>query len=265
MPKFCAHLNFLFQDIPLEERFAAARECGFSAVEFPTPHVIGIERFGELARANGQTIVEFAPPNPASGPGSKGFACLPGSEAEFLASAEAGLESAKKLGCDRLHMMAGLMPEGATRAELRPTYVANMKRALERFERAGVIMMIEPISDESMPGYFMNHPEFALEILDELGSPKAMLMYDLYHADVKGLDPVAFLDAHLARMAHLQVADNPGRHEPGTGKIDFDAAFRVLEERGYDGWVGLEYRPSGDTRSSFGWMERYEQPVAVNA
>lgn len=263
MLKFCAHFNYLFQDIALEERFPAARDCGFKAIEFPMPHLLGLERFHALAQQHGLKMVETAIPNASEGPGRKGFACLADMKDEFQLAVERGLEAVRILKCDLLHPMAGIMPQGATRDELLSLYMDNMRYALRRCQDANVRMMIEPISDESMPGYFMNHPDLAMDVLDELGSEHAVLMFDLYHADVKGVDSPAFISDNFERIAHVQVADNPGRHEPGTGNIDFDASFRVLEAEGYQGWIGLEYVPSGATRDSFGWMDKAQRAVAA--
>lgn len=257
MLKLSSHLGYLFPDLPLEQRFAASATCGFKGLEFPNPYVMGVERFKAAADRHGLKTIHTSAPNDEAGEGRKGLACLPGREKEFAAAVERGIAAARTLRCRLLNVMAGIVPPGADAARIESTYRANMAVAAERCRAAGVTMMIEPISDFSMPGYYMCEVAMAVDMVRELRPFGVKLMYDLYHAEVTGCDPVALLADHYDDIAHVQVADAPGRHEPGTGVIDFKAAFQFLTEAGYEGWIGCEYTPKGDTKAGLAWATAF--------
>lgn len=254
MPRFAAHLGYLFTETPLENRFAAAAAGGFGAVEHPSPYSFGVDRFAGLAQEHGLAVAQVAAPSGDPARGEKGFACLPDRTAEFRESVLMGVAAAQTLSCPYLHIMPGVLPNGATRDELRQTYLHNLETAAHHCSMSGLTVLIEAISDETVPGFYVNDPRFAAELVTELRQPNVRLLFDAYHAAVKDVDPVAFCRAHLDLIGHLQIADHPGRHEPGSGAIPYPAFFDLLDRQGYRGWVGCEYKPAGATEDGLGWL-----------
>lgn len=257
MPVFSAHLGYLFTELPLAERFSAAAAAGFTVVEHPAPYEFGLQAFAAAVRRERLSVAQVASPagDPASG--EKGLACLAGRETAFQENVLLGIEAARVLGTEKLHVMPGCVPPGLQRSDLVGKYLDNMNWAAERCSDAGLTLLIEPISDETVPGFFVNDPVFAIGLLEQLDSRTVRLLFDAYHAAVKGIDPVAFVEKHLDLIAHIQVADFPGRHEPGTGRIDYDRFFDRLDRLGYGGSVGCEYKPAGRPAGGFGWMHRF--------
>lgn len=254
MPRFSAHLGYLFTEMPLEDRFAAAAVAGFRAIEFPAPYGFGLQRFRDCVAEHGLSVVQIGAPSGDPEKGEKGFACLSGRSDDFRRSVNAGIAAAGEIGCPRLHIMPGRLPDGKNRKALRGVYIANLIWAVEQCATAGVTMIIEPISDETVPGFYMNHPDFAVSVLEEIDQSSARMLFDIYHATVKGIDPIFFLKQHLHLIDHIQIADHPGRHEPGTGTVLYPAIFDLLDEAEYDGWVGCEYVPAEATHASLGWL-----------
>ncbi len=257
MPRFCAHLGYLFTELPLEKRFAAAANAGFVAVEHPSPYDFGPERFGNLAAKNGLTVSQISAPSGNPEAGEKGFACLADRVDDFRSSVRQGIEAAAVVGTKLLHVMPGILPDGLDREQLRETYVRNLRWATDECQRANLTVLIEAISDETIAGFYVNHPEFAISLLEEIDAANARLMIDVYHAAVKGLDPIAFVRANLERIAHIQIADFPGRHEPGSGSVRFSRFFKELDTLGYEGLVGCEYKPATETQQGLHWFKPY--------
>lgn len=255
MPRFCAHLGYLFTELPLEDRFTAARDAGFSAVEHPNPYPFGTTRFRDLLLSTGLGCQQIAAPAGDAEKGEKGFACLTARQADFRSSLNAGLVAARIIGAPMLHIMPGILLEGESRAGCRDTYVANLMWAANQCAEAGITGLIEPISDETVPGFYVNHPDFAAELIADIGSTSIRMLFDLYHAAVKDVDVLKFVSDHIDTIAHIQIADHPGRGEPGSGALDFTAFFALLDSLDYAGYVGCEYKPSGDTAATLGWME----------
>lgn len=257
MPQFCAHLGYLFTEVPLEDRFAAARDAGFSVVEHPNPYVFGATRFREMLSAHGLNCAQIAAPAGNVDKGEKGFACLAARQVDFRNSVDAGLEAALHIGAPLLHIMPGVLPVGINRESCRDTYINNLSWAAKQCAGAGITGLIEPISDETVAGFYVNHPDFAAELIAEIGSTSIRMLFDVYHAAIKGIDAMQFMTDHLDTIAHVQIADHPGRSEPGSGALDFEAFFAHLDSIGYGGFVGCEYKPSGDTAATLSWMEPY--------
>lgn len=256
MPTFCAHLGYLYRHLPPADRPAAAAADGFAWVEQPDPYAMGVDAFADAVSAAGLRVAQVAAPAGDAARGEKGFACLPGRDAAFDQSLADGLDAAARLCCT-LHMMPGLLPDGETRDSLRALYVARLARAARAAEARGVTVLIEPIDDGAVPGFYMNDPAFAAAVLREIAHPSLRLLLDVYHAANRGHDLPRLIAATGDLIAHVQIADAPGRHEPGTGRIDFDAVFGALDAAGYAGVVGLEYVPSGDTSEGLAWRDRH--------
>lgn len=257
MPRFSAHLGYLFSELPMAERFAAARAAGFGAVEHPDPYTTGIGRFAKLAAESGLDVAQIAAPAGDAACGEKGLACLPGRQGEFRTSVDEGISAARSVGAPLLHVMSGLLPADTTRAELRDGYIAGIDWAAERAAAAGLTLIVEAISDQTVPGFYLNDPAFAAALLIELGRDDVKLLFDSYHAAANGIEPARFLARHLDLVGHVHVADHPGRNEPGTGTLNFGELFRLLDDAGYPGWVGCEYKPHHSTADGLGWLAEF--------
>ena len=190
--------------------------------------------------------------------GERGMACLPGREAEFAASVDRALTYAQATGCQRLHAMAGLKPAGASEAQLRATYVANLSAAAERLAPHGIALLIEPINTRDMPGFYLNWQQQAHDVLAEVGSPNLKVQMDFYHCQIMEGDLSMRLKKHFAGVGHIQIAGVPDRHEPDGGEVNHEHLFTQLDALGYTGWVGCEYRPKAGTSEGLSWLRRYQ-------
>ncbi len=256
MPKLAANLSTLFPHLDFLDRFAAAARAGFRSVEFQFPYAHPAPAVAECARAAGVEVVLHNAP-PGSRPGDRGVACLPGREAEFRDTAERALEYARAVGCRRIHCLAGVLPEGADRARHHDVYVANLRHAAERFAAQGVVLLVEPINTRSIPGYFLTGTRQAEQVLEEIAAPNAFIQFDLFHMQIMQGDLAHTVERLLPRIGHMQLADVPGRNEPGTGEINFDFLLRHIDALGYAGWIGCEYNPIGDTAEGLAWAKRW--------
>jgi hydroxypyruvate isomerase len=254
MPRFAANLGFLFPEHPFPERFGAAAEAGFRAVEFAQPYPHDARELAELLEANGLTMVNFNFPMGDTAAGDFGIACLPGREAEFRAGVERAIAYARTLGAGRINCIAGKAPAGADHAALRETLVANLRYAAGEMESAGLTLLLEPINSVDVPGFFVPRPADGAALLAAVGAGNMGLQYDIYHAAMMGDDPVAGLAQYAPVIRHVQFADAPGRHEPGTGRIAIAACFAELDALGYEGWIAAEYRPSRATTETLAWL-----------
>ena len=264
MPNFAANLSMMYVEHPFLDRFAAAADDGFKAVEFLFPYEWPAEILAAtLARHGLQQVLFNAPPGDFT-QGERGIACLPGREAEFRSGFERALGYAAALHCPRLHVMAGLVPQGTAPADLRPTYMANLAWAAARAAGAGVDVLIEPINTRDIPGFFLNRQADAHAIVAEVGAPNLKVQMDLYHCQIVEGDVAMKLRAYLptGRVGHLQIAGVPERHEPDLGEVNHDYLFSVIDELGYDGWIGCEYRPAARTSDGLGWLRRARQRAA---
>ena len=257
MPKFAANLSLLFTDVPFCERFARATAAGFTGVEYLFPYEYPAADIADWLRANDLEQVLF---NLSAGDwaaGERGLACLPHRQGEFAESVEQALGYAVALDCRRLHCMAGLRPAGASEAELTEAFVANLRFAADRLATVGVTVMIEPINSRvDMPGYWLDDVAKGFRLLEAVDRSNVKLQYDIYHAQIIAGDLARTLEANIQRIGHIQIADNPGRHEPGSGEINYPFLFGLLDRLGYDGWVGCEYKPLMTTEAGLGWLPK---------
>ena len=257
MPRFAANLTWLFTELPFLDRFAAAADAGFRGVEFLFPYDHAPEVLAKRLQAAGleQVLFNLWPGDWSAG--ERGFAALPGREAAFRESLERALPYQEALSCPRLHALAGLPPADADPLACRQAYLDNLRMAAETLAPAGVTLMIEPINPVDMPGYFLTHQEQAVDVLDRLELENVALQMDLYHCQLVEGDPAGLIRKHHGRLGHVQVANPPGRHEPDQGDLDYPSLFELLDQIGYRGWVGCEYRPRNDTWSGLAWAEAY--------
>jgi len=254
MPRFAANLGFLFPECPFTERFGAAASAGFGAVEFAQPYGWDPRELAELLEANGLQMVLFNLPMGDAAAGDFGIACLPGREAEFREGVARAIACARVLGNERINCIAGKAPAGADPAGLRATLLANLRFAARELGRAGLTLVVEPINTVDVPGFVVPRPADGAELVAAIGADNAGLQYDIYHAAMMGDDPVDGLARFAPVIRHVQFADAPGRHEPGTGKVDIAACFARLDALGYEGWTAAEYRPSKPTPETLGWL-----------
>ncbi|TPE47701.1 hydroxypyruvate isomerase [Amaricoccus solimangrovi] len=257
MPRFSANLSFLYAELPFLDRFAAAAEDGFPAVEYVSPYEHPPEAVAAALRSAGLTQALFNLPAGDWAGGERGIGCLPDRVDEFRASVGTAIRYAEALGCDKVNCLAGIAPAGADRAELEAVLVANLRHAAPRFAEAGIRLLLEPINLRDMPGFLIPTTDDAGRILDAVGSDNLHIQYDVYHQQVMRGDLIGTFARLRGRIAHVQIADNPGRGEPGTGEINYPFVLRELDRLGYDGFVGCEYKPKAGTSAGLGWMKPY--------
>jgi len=264
MPRFAANLSMLYNDVDFLDRFAAAARDGFKAVEYLFPYAFASDELAARLKANGlQQVLFNAPPGNWDG-GERGIACLPGREAEFHEGIGQALAYAKALNCPRVHVMAGLLPTGKTRADVLATYVANLRFAAAEAAKVGVNILIEPINERDMPGFFLNRQDQAHALVAEIGASNVKVQMDLYHAQIVEGDLAMKIRKYLptGAVGHFQIAGVPERHEPDIGEINFVYLYKLLDELGYDGWIGCEYKPKRGaaphaTSDGLGWLKAW--------
>jgi hydroxypyruvate isomerase len=253
--KFSANLSFLYQERSFLDRFAAAAADGFPAVEYLGPYAEPKEKVAETLQAHGLKQALFNVPSGDWAGGERGIACHPDRVEEFRAGVGTALDYAKALGCPKVNVIAGLVEPGADVAVPEDTLVANLKFAAPRCADVGVKLLIEPINTRDIPGFFLTTTKQAERILERVGHDNLYIQYDIYHMQVMQGDLVPTYERLRHRIAHVQVADNPGRNEPGTGEINYAYVFSALHRLGYDGYVGCEYKPRAGTSEGLGWMK----------
>ncbi|MFY8084757.1 MAG: hydroxypyruvate isomerase [Rubrivivax sp.] len=256
MPRFAANLTMLFTEHPFLDRFERAAAAGFQAVEFLFPYAWSAADLRQRLSENRLQLVLHNLPAGDWDAGERGIACHPERVDEFRAGVERGIAYARTLGVDQLNCLAGKVPEGLTEPELRRTFVANLRYAAAELKKADLRLLIEPINTFDIPGFYLNRTQQAVDILDEVGADNAFVQYDLYHAQRMEGELAATLSRHLSRIGHIQLADNPGRHEPGTGELNYAFLFAHLDRIGYRGWVGCEYKPAAGTEAGLSWRDR---------
>jgi 2-dehydrotetronate isomerase len=265
MPRFAANLSMLYPELDFLERFEAAARDGFKGVEFLFPYAYEPRELAARLKANGLQQVLFNAPPGDWDRGERGLACLPGREAEFRAGFAKALAYAQALDCPRVHAMAGLLPAGAEREALRPTYVNNLRWAAAEAAREGRDLLIEPINTRDIPGFFLNRQDQAHEAVAEIGAANLKVQMDLYHCQVVEGDVAMKIRQYLptGRVGHFQIAGVPERHEPDIGEMNYPYLFGVIDEVaqqcGWSGWIGCEYRPQrgaqpGGTSAGLGWF-----------
>jgi hydroxypyruvate isomerase len=256
MPKFAANLSMLFTENDFLDRFAAAAAAGFKGVEYLFPYAFPADDIAKRLADNGLTQVLFNLPAGDWDAGDRGIACLPDRVDEFRAGVDKAIDYAGKLGCKQVNCLAGIAPAAASGGELRQTFVGNLRFAVAKLQAAGIRLLIEPINVFDIPGFYLNHTNQALDIIAEVGSDSLFLQYDIYHMQRMEGELAATIERNLANIAHLQLADNPGRHEPGTGEINYKFLFEHIDRIGYQGWIGCEYKPATNTIAGLGWMAK---------
>ena len=262
MPRFAANLTMMFTEHPFPQRFGAAARAGFEAVEFLFPYAWPA---GDIAAWLAESQLRNVLFNLSPGDweaGERGIASLPGREAEFASSVEQALDYARVLGTPRLHVMAGLLPEGADRAAHRALYVANLRHAARRAAAQGIGLLIEPINGRDMPGYLLQTQADAHAVCDAVGAPNLQVQMDLYHAQIMEGDLTTKLRRHIGRIGHIQIASVPDRQEPAGGELNVAHLFAELDALGYTGWVGCGYRPRGRTEDGLDWLRPYRTAPA---
>ncbi|MBJ9977763.1 hydroxypyruvate isomerase [Pseudomonas sp. S75] len=257
MPRFAANLSMLFTEQDFLARFKAAADAGFSGVEYLFPYDFGASDIKRELDAHGLTQVLFNLPAGDWAAGERGITCLPERVEEFRAGVDKAIEYAKVLGNTQVNALAGIRPQGVDDARIRQTFVDNLRYAAQKLEGAGIRLVMEMINTRDIPGFYLNTTEQALAIQAEVGSANLFLQYDIYHMQIMEGDLARTLEAHLGLINHVQLADNPGRHEPGTGEINYRFLFEHLDRIGYKGWIGAEYKPKGTTEAGLGWLKTH--------
>ena len=256
MAKFAANLSMLFNEHDFLDRFTAAAGAGFEAVEYLFPYAYPAEELQNRLAAHGLRQVLFNLPPGDWDKGERGLAALPGREAEFRAALDRALDYAAALNCPRVHAMAGIRPEGHSRDDCIAVFRDNLSYAARRAGERGVKLLIEPINNRDMPGYLLNTPAEAQEIIAAVGEPNLKLQLDLYHCQIMCGNLAQHVRDHFEITDHVQIAGVPGRHEPDVGEIHHPYLFRLFDELGYDGWIGCEYRPQAATEAGLGWLRQ---------
>ncbi|HZY03513.1 MAG TPA: hydroxypyruvate isomerase [Anaeromyxobacteraceae bacterium] len=257
MPRFAANLSMLFAEVEFLDRFEAAARAGFGAVEVQFPYDWPAEAVAERLRRHGLELVLLNLPAGDWAGGERGIACHPGREGEFREGVERAVRYAAALGARQANCLAGIAPAGVAAGVARRTFVSNLRLAAARLRESGLRLNVEAVNTRDVPGFWLHGTAQAAGILDEVGAENLFLQLDAYHARAMGEDLGAVLERFLPRIGHVQIADHPGRHEPGTGETDFAAFLGTLDRLGYRGWVGCEYRPLGRTEEGLSWLHRW--------
>jgi hydroxypyruvate isomerase len=254
MPRFAANLSMMYNEVPFLERFGACAADGFEAVEFLFPYANTAQEIrDQLDRHGLQQVLFNAPPGDFEA-GERGIASLPGRQDEFREGIDRAIEYAKALDCPRVHVMAGLVKRESERVAQRELYVDNVAWAAKRLGDAGLVTLIEPINTRDIPGYLLNTQADAHAIVERIGAPNLKVQMDLYHCQVVEGDLATKIRKHLTGVGHIQIAGVPQRHEPDLGEVNYPYLFALLDELGYDGWIGCEYRPRAATSAGLGWL-----------
>ena len=257
MPKLNANLSMMFNEVPFLERFGAAARAGFKGVEFLFPYDFPAAQIREqLDRHKLEMVLFNMPPGDFAG-GDRGLACDPARFGEFQDGVGKALEYAKVLGVKQLHIMAGLRPKGLNDAAMREAYLKSLRFAGGETAKHGLTILIEAINTRDIPGFYLNTSAQAFDLMHYANVPNLRFQYDIYHMQIMEGDLAPTIEKHLDKIGHMQLADTPGRHEPGTGEINYDFLLEFIDRVGYTGWIGCEYRPAGRTEDGLGWMRPY--------
>ena len=257
MPKLAANISMLFRELHFQDRFAAAARAGFRHVECQFPYEWPAAMLAQAARGAGVNVVLHNLPAGDLAAGELGIACHPGREEEFRAGTERAIDYARQLGCTRLNCLAGIAPSGIDRNALLATLVRNLRWAAARLSEEGIELLVEPLNTRTVPNFFLNRSDAAVELFELVASPNLRLQYDVFHMQIMEGDLANRIERLLPRIGHIQIADVPRRNEPGTGEINYPFLLDHIDRLGYAGWIGCEYNPSGDTVSSLGWARPY--------
>ncbi|MGB3289046.1 MAG: 2-oxo-tetronate isomerase [Burkholderiaceae bacterium] len=256
MPKLAANISMMFNELPFLDRIQASAQAGFKAVEFLFPYDFDAQDIGAQLKQHALKNVLFNMPPGDWEAGQRGIAALPGHSQEFRDSVAKAISYAKVLGTPCLHAMAGLPPAGADLAECRATFIDNLKYAAQQCAPHGITVLIEPLNQRDMPGYFLSRQDQAHAIREDVGEPNLKIQMDFYHAQIVEGDIAMTFRKYQPYVGHIQIAGVPERHEPDTGEVNYAYLFGLLDELGYEGWVGCEYRPANGTVQGLGWLKR---------
>ncbi len=257
VPRLAANVSMLFAEAPFLERFAAAARAAFRYVEYQFPYAFDKDEVAARVREAGVEVVLHNLPAGEAARGDRGIACLPGREQEFRDGVELGIEYARAAGCARLNCLAGVAPPGIARERLREIFIQNLGYAAGRLRAAGIRLLIEPINPRTVPGFLLNTSGQAEEILQAVASDNLAIQYDLFHMQIVEGDLARTIERLLPKIGHMQLADVPDRHEPGTGEINFPWLLAEIDRIGYAGWIGCEYNPLGETTAGLKWAKPY--------
>jgi len=258
MPHFAANLSMMFQEIDFLERFQAASQAGFKAVEYLFPYNYDANKLAEkLKRTNLQQVLHNLPAGDWAA-GERGIAILPDRVGEFQDGVGQAIHYANTLGCNQLNILSGIAPEGMDNELLNTTFIDNLSFAARELAKNDIDLVIEAINTRDIPGFFLCGTQQALEIIKETGSNNLKLQYDIYHMQIMEGDLAATLEKNLSSIGHMQLADTPGRHEPGTGEINYPFLFNFLDRIGYSRWIGCEYLPATTTLEGLAWFQPYK-------
>jgi hydroxypyruvate isomerase len=255
MPQFAANLTMLFNESPFMDRFEKAAKSGFQAVEFLFPYAFSVQEIKQKLEQNNLQLVLHNLPAGDWDTGERGIACLPDRIAEFQAGVSKAIEYAKVLENKQINCLAGKIPAGADVELLRKTFVSNLRYAAAELKKENIKLLIEPINHFDIPGFYLTKTQQAIDIINEVGSDNLFIQYDIYHAQRMEGELCKTLENNLPRIAHIQLADNPGRNEPGTGEINYAHLFQFIDHIGYKGWIGCEYKPASSTESGLAWIK----------
>jgi len=265
MPRFAANLSMLFTEAPLLERFDRAARAGFHSVEIQFPYEAPAAAIRDKLVANRLQMVLHNLPAGDWAKGDRGLGCNPQRVEEFRAGVAKAVEYATTLRVPQLNCLAGIPPAGTDDATARRTLVDNLRFAAKELKAAGLKLLVEPINNYDVPGFWLNSTPKAISVLDEVGADNAYVQYDIYHAQRYEGELAATMQKFLPRIAHIQIADNPGRNEPGTGEINFPFLFAHLRRIGYSGYIGAEYKPAAGTEAGLGWLEQARRQLGEYA
>lgn len=257
MAKFAANLSMLFTEVDFLERFYAAAQAGFSGVEYLFPYAFDAEQIKQKLDQNNLTQVLFNLPAGDWDAGDRGIACDPSRIEEFQSGVALAIQYAKVLGNTQVNCLAGITPAGVSQQDAHAAFVINLRYAAQALQEAGLRLVIEAINTRDIPGFFLNTTEQAKAVIKEVGSDNLFIQYDIYHMQIMEGDLAPTMSANIGQIAHVQLADNPGRHEPGTGEINYPFVLKHLDELGYQGWVGCEYKPKTTTTEGLDWLNLY--------
>jgi len=257
MLRFSANLTMMFNEVDFLSRFERAAKSGFKGVEYLFPYGWNKEQLvNELGKHGLEQVLHNLPAGNWQA-GERGIACLPGREGEFQEGVGLAMDYAKALKCDRLNCLVGKVPQGIPLETVRQTLVSNLRFAATMLQKENICLLIEPLNHQDIPGFHLVHTEDTLRLFKEVNHPNLWLQYDIYHMQIMEGNLTKTILNNLSQIKHIQIADNPGRHEPGTGEINFTNLFRFIDEAGYDGWIGCEYIPSGKTEDGLQWIKSY--------
>ncbi|SET20675.1 hydroxypyruvate isomerase [Thorsellia anophelis] len=254
MAKFCANLTMLFNEVDFLARFEKAKLAGFKGVEYLFPYDFDKNQLADLLQTHQLEQVLHNLPAGDWGKGERGIAILPERVNEFQDGVGKAIEYATALNCKQVNVLVGIAPEGIAMGMLQKTLISNLRFAAKELKQAGIKLLMEPINYFDIPGFFVNRTQQAVDILEEVGSDNLYIQYDIYHMQRMEGELVNTIKQNLSKIAHIQLADNPGRNEPGTGEINYPFLFKAIDEMGYTGWIGAEYKPLTTTEAGLSWL-----------